>query len=207
MLYCPTPGEHVARKKTKWPTSGEGGHEIARRTPAGLAGMDWGTDAVGCCSGFPATSPGDQDAVSYAGYKSVAFGLLFASYARYARMLRGRDSNPELRDMNPPCCLCTTPRYCSPLSRGAEPVMLRILCPTIYRYTLLAFFNLWRKKIFGSRLFPESAFRPKMQPLSICVVSQAFTVRINPVKFPMVYTGNYLGSVRFLAILPRFWPD
>ena len=77
--------------------------------------MDWGTDAGVRCSGFPATSPGDQDAVSYAGYKSVAsdccLRLMLAALDGRSHALRGRDSNPELRDMNPPCCLCTTPRY------------------------------------------------------------------------------------------------
>lgn len=42
------------------------------------------------------------------------FGIAVRVFARLAprvcRGLRGRDSNPELRDMNPPCYLCTTPR-------------------------------------------------------------------------------------------------
>lgn len=39
------------------------------------------------------------------GQKNVIFCV-----AVCASKMRGRDSNPELRDMNPPCCLCTTSR-------------------------------------------------------------------------------------------------
>ena len=51
--------------------------------------------------------------LSVTGYKSVASGLLYVSSLGlrlvYVEACGGRDSNPELRDMNPPCCLCTTP--------------------------------------------------------------------------------------------------
>ena len=59
---------------------------------------------------------------------------------------RGRDSNPKLRDMNPPCYLCTTPQWLAALtmkaSRGADSVeeinnqYVMLYAPTIYGYIL-----------------------------------------------------------------------
>ena len=90
MLYCPTPGEHVARTKTQWPTSGGGGHEVARRTPGVMEAVELATVAGRLRWRMLMMSPGIQDAIGLTGYKSVASKLLYASYAR---LLRGPDSN------------------------------------------------------------------------------------------------------------------